>query len=84
MTPPPFASSPAARTSSASPSSAPAAARTSVNVVSREHLDVPFYNDRRVGVVEHIFARDRELAVSAFRDELDSGAFDAFRRDLAA
>ena len=62
----------------------PCCAQTSVNVVSREHVDVPFYNDRRVGVVEHIFARDRELALSAFRDELDSGAFDARRRDLAA
>jgi hypothetical protein len=62
----------------------PSCTHTSVNVVSREHVDVPFYNDRRVGVVEHIFARDRELALSAFRDELDSGAFDARRRDLAA
>jgi hypothetical protein len=55
-----------------------------VNVVSREHVDVPFYNDRRVGVVEHIFARDQERALAAFRDELFSGAFDAGRRDLAA
>jgi hypothetical protein len=62
----------------------PSCAHTSVNVVSHEHVDVPFYNDRRVGVVEHIFARDLELALSAFRDELDSGAFDARRRDLAA
>ena len=45
---------------------------------------MPFYNDRRVGVVEHIFAWDREQALSAFRDELFSGAFDAGRRDLAA
>jgi hypothetical protein len=62
----------------------PSCANTSVNVVSREHVDVPFYNDRRVGVVEHIFGRDREHALAAFRDELDSGAFDARRRDLAA
>ena len=62
----------------------PGCSHTSVNVVSPEHVDVPFYNDRRVGVVEHIFARDCELAVSAFREALDSGAFDAFRRDLAA
>ena len=62
----------------------PSCTHTSVNVVSREHVDVPFYNDRRVGVVEHIFARDLELALSAFRAELDSGAFDARRRDLAA
>jgi hypothetical protein len=62
----------------------PACARTSVNVVSRPHVDVPFYNDRLVGVVEHIFATDREATVEAFRAELNSSAFDARRRDLAA
>jgi hypothetical protein len=62
----------------------PGCAQTTVNVVSHEHVDVPFYNDRRVGVVEHIFALDRERALAAFRDELDSHAFDASRRDLAA
>jgi hypothetical protein len=55
-----------------------------VNVVTRPHVDVPFYNDRLVGVVEHIFAADREQTVAAFRAELDSRAFDARRRDLAA
>jgi hypothetical protein len=62
----------------------PACARTSVNVVTREHVDVPFYNDRRVAVVEHVFAFDREHAVEAFRAGLFSAAFDASRRDLAA
>jgi hypothetical protein len=62
----------------------PGCSHTSVNVVSEEHVDVPFYNDRRVGVVEHVFALDRERALSAFRDELESGTFDAIRRDLAA
>ena len=62
----------------------PSCTHTSVNVVTREHVDVPYYNDRRVGVVEHVFARDQELALTAFRDELDSGAFDARRRNLAA
>jgi hypothetical protein len=62
----------------------PACASTSVNVVSREHVDVPFYNDRRVAVVEHVFALDRERAVETFRAELFSSAFDASRRDLAA
>jgi hypothetical protein len=62
----------------------PACASTSVNVVTRPHVDVPFYNDRLVGVVEHIFAADRERTVEAFRAELDSRAFDARRRDLAA
>jgi hypothetical protein len=62
----------------------PLCSHTSVNVVSRDHVDVPFYNDRRVGVVEHVFGRDRELAVASFRDELESSLFDTSRRDLAA
>jgi hypothetical protein len=62
----------------------PACARTSVNVVTRPHVDLPFYNDREVGVVEHIFATDREQTIAAFRAELHSHAFDARRRDLAA
>jgi hypothetical protein len=62
----------------------PACARTSVNVVSRPHVDVPFYNDRHVEVVEHIFSADCEHTVESFRAELHSNAFDASRRDLAA
>jgi hypothetical protein len=62
----------------------PACTQTSVNVVSRAHVDVPFYNDRRVAVVEHIFAHDCENALEAFRAELFSSSFDACRRDLAA
>ena len=34
--------------------------------------------------MEHVFSRDRELALAAFRDELESSLFDASRRDLAA
>ncbi|MEO8290222.1 MAG: hypothetical protein ABI649_04425 [Gaiellaceae bacterium] len=62
----------------------PGCSRTSVNLVSHRHVDVPFYNDRRVDVVEHIFAGDRAVTLEAFRAELDSGEFDARRRDLAA
>ena len=62
----------------------PSCSRTSVNLVTHRHVDVPFYNDRRVQVVEHIFSRDREATLAEFRAELDSGAFDARRRDLAA
>jgi hypothetical protein len=62
----------------------PACARTSVNVVSRPHVDVPFYNDRHVEVVEHIFSADCGHTVESFRAELDSRAFDAALRDLAA
>ncbi len=60
----------------------PACARTSVNVVTARHVDEPFYNDRRVGVVEHIFEADREAMVAAFRAELDSSAFETRRRAL--
>jgi hypothetical protein len=62
----------------------PTCSRTSVNVVTRPHVDVPFYNDEHVDVVEHIFAADREDMVERFRADLDSGAFDASRRRLAA
>jgi hypothetical protein len=62
----------------------PVCARTSVNVVTRPHVDVPFYNDRHIEVVEHLFSADCEHTVENFRAELDSSAFDASRRDLAA
>jgi len=62
----------------------PACVRTSLNLVSHQHVDVPFYNDARVDVVEHIFPADRETTVEEFREALYSGAFDARRRDLAA
>jgi hypothetical protein len=62
----------------------PGCARTSVNVVSRPHVDLPFYNDDHVEVVEHIFAADCARTVESFRAELDSSSFDASRRRLAA
>jgi hypothetical protein len=62
----------------------PACHSTSVNFVTRRHVDEPFFNDRRVTVVEHVFASDREEALAAFRADLASGSFDASRRDLAA
>jgi hypothetical protein len=60
----------------------PACLRTSVNVVSHEHVDVPFWNDREVGVVEHVFPDDLQASVEAFRAELSSSAFDARRLTL--
>jgi hypothetical protein len=62
----------------------PSCAQTSVNLVSRLHVDVPFFNDPHVGVVEHIFAADRDSTVEAFRAELYSAGFDSRRRRLAA
>jgi hypothetical protein len=60
----------------------PACQQLSVNLVSREHVDVPFHNDRRVGVVEHVFADDALRTLEAFRGELYSAAFDARRLTL--
>lgn len=60
----------------------PACQRTSVNVVSHAHVDVPFHNDREVGVVEHVFAEDAPATLEAFRAELWSARFDARRLTL--
>jgi hypothetical protein len=53
-----------------------------VNLVSNEHVDVPWHNDPEVGVVEHLFADDLERTIDAFREELYSSRFDARRIDL--
>ena len=60
----------------------PACGKVSVNLVSRAHVDVPFVNDREVGVVGHHFAGDAEAAVAEFQAELWSGSFDARRLGL--
>ena len=61
----------------------PACSRTSVNLVSHEHVDLPFHNDPEVGVVEHVFAGDLEATLEEFRAELWSSAFDIRRLDLS-
>ena len=60
----------------------PSCSRVSVNLVSPEHVDLPFHNDREIGVVPHIFTGDDEQMVAHFREELDSGRFDARRLSL--
>ena len=60
----------------------PACAKTSVNLVSREHVDLPFHHDRAVGVVEHVFSADAVDLVEEFRAELYSARFDARRMHL--
>jgi hypothetical protein len=60
----------------------PGCGRTSVNVVSEEHVDVPFYSDAEVGVVERVFAP--ELSLQDLAEELASRALSASRRRLAA
>jgi hypothetical protein len=61
----------------------PVCGKVSVNLVSREHVDVPFVNDREVGVVEHLFEEDVHATIEEFRAELWSGGFDARRLGLA-
>jgi hypothetical protein len=60
----------------------PACARTSINLVSPEHVDLPFHNDAQVGVVEHVFHDDALATVDAFREELHSARFDLRRLSL--
>lgn len=60
----------------------PACAAVSINLVTREHVDVPFWNDAAVGVVEHVFTADGEHAAERFRAELRSANFDERRLDL--
>jgi hypothetical protein len=60
----------------------PVCTSISINLVSAQHLDVPFHNDREIGVVEHVFAADAERVVSEFAAELASAGFDSRRLDL--
>ncbi|MGI8422161.1 MAG: hypothetical protein ACR2MU_07880 [Gaiellaceae bacterium] len=60
----------------------PVCMRVSVNLVSHQHLDVPFHNDAHVGVVAQVFPDDAAATVEAFRDELYSACFDARRLSL--
>ena len=60
----------------------PVCESTSINLVSPQHLDVPFHNDREVGVVEHLFSADAERVVEEFAQELYSARFDGRRLGL--
>lgn len=60
----------------------PSCLRLSLNLVSQPHVDVPFHNDREIGVVEHLFVADADVTIDAFREELWSTSFDARRLAL--
>ncbi|HZQ63727.1 MAG TPA: hypothetical protein VFA66_00690 [Gaiellaceae bacterium] len=60
----------------------PTCERISLNLVTREHVDVPFHNDDAVGVVEHVFAQDARQMVAEFSAELYSASFDERRLRL--
>ena len=58
----------------------PVCARTSVNLVTREHVDVPFHNDREIGVVRHVFWD--EPVEDGFGSLLASSEIDGRRLEL--
>ena len=60
----------------------PACLRLSINIVSAEHVDLPFHNDGAVGVVEHVFREDALQTIEEFRSELYGASFDARRLHL--
>jgi hypothetical protein len=60
----------------------PVCDRTSINLVSEPHVDLPFHNDSHVGVVEHVFEADAARAVDDFTAELYSASFDERRLSL--
>ena len=60
----------------------PVCGRTSINLVSEQHVDLPFHNDAEVGVVEHVFSDDVARTLEEFREELYSASFDSRRLGL--
>lgn len=60
----------------------PACHALSVNLVTQLHVDLPFWNDRTIGVVDHVFPDDAFRALEDFRAELYSAGFDERRLNL--
>jgi hypothetical protein len=60
----------------------PVCSSVSINLVSAQHLDVPFHNDREIGVVGHVFAADADRIAEEFAAELYSASFDSRRLSL--
>jgi hypothetical protein len=60
----------------------PVCEQVSLNLVSHEHVDLPFHNDPEIGVVDHVFAENALRTVDEFRAELYSASFDARRLQL--
>jgi hypothetical protein len=60
----------------------PACGGVSINLVSTQHVDVPFHNDAEIGIVEHVFRADAGRVLEAFAGELYSSRFDARRLSL--
>jgi hypothetical protein len=62
----------------------PSCGELSLNVVSEAHLDVPFYHDRVVHLIDRPFLDSRDLTVDDFHEHLWSAGFDAERAKLAS
>jgi hypothetical protein len=60
----------------------PACLQTSINIVSEQHVDLPFHNDAQIGVVEHVFSADAAPAVAEFAAELNSAGIETARLAL--
>ena len=60
----------------------PACLRISINLVSHEHVDLPFHNDAEIGVVQHVFTSDTTQTLDEFRAGLYSSDFDSRRLQL--
>ena len=65
----------------------PSCSALSVNLVTRAHVDIPFWNDARIGVLDHVIPADalqapENAVLEDFRAELLSASFDEKRLDL--
>jgi hypothetical protein len=60
----------------------PSCGSVSVNLVSNDHVDLPFHHDSEVGVVPHLFQADVLRTLKDFRTELYSDSFDLRRLHL--
>jgi len=60
----------------------PTCFRISINLVTHEHVDLPFHNDAEIGVVHHVFTSDTTQTLDEFRARLYSSDFDARRLQL--
>jgi hypothetical protein len=60
----------------------PACFRVSINLVTHEHVDLPFHNDAEIGVVQHVFTSDATQTLDEFRAGLYSSDFDSRRLQL--
>jgi hypothetical protein len=60
----------------------PSCGDLSLNVVTESHLDVPFYHDRVVRLIDRPYGDARDLTVDRFHEQLWSAGFDAERSSL--